>query len=132
MTREKKFTGEGLAKALLLDLTTRELMDYFKKNPKRHRAHSDGFLATLWRRIKRRKIFYIKFADGYGVIIMGDNEEDACIEAVPFLHEHGHSCKNPNFNKACDECRAAFDGLAEILTTAVLHGSGGLALTIIG
>lgn len=120
----RKFTGEELAKAHFLDLTRQELDEYLGKNKIKYRTLSSGFLATLWRRIKPGKIFFIRFVNKGGVIIMADNEEDACIRSVPFLLEAAHHCKNPRFNKSCDDCNAVFNDLAEKLNSATVTWLG--------
>ncbi|MBI2065075.1 MAG: hypothetical protein HYT62_03435 [Candidatus Yanofskybacteria bacterium] len=116
----RNFTGEELAKAHLLHLTTEELGKYFDSGQaKKTRVISDGYFSRLWRRIKPEKIFLIRFDDGHGVIIMADSENDACIEAVPFLaHGRRHSCRNPLFNGSCKDCREFFDNLATRLNQA--------------
>jgi hypothetical protein len=114
------FTGEGLAKALLLHLTARELDEYLKSHKTKTRMISDGFWAKLRRRIWPRKIFLIRFKDSSSVIIMANDEVDACVQAVPFLNDGqvAHSCENPKYDSACKECRAAFDELAKRLNEA--------------
>lgn len=121
----KTFTGEQLAQAHLLHLTQTEIDDYFKKGGhKKYRVHSNGFFATLGRRINPRKIFLIRFQDGHGVIIMADNETDACIQSVPFLNGYNLHCVNPRFNKSCPKCRSVFNELAERLNKAVVTWLG--------
>ncbi|MDP3710225.1 MAG: hypothetical protein Q8R29_00695 [bacterium] len=120
------FMGGELAQAHLLHLTKQELNDYFKSNKKiKYRVHSDGPLAVLWRRINPGKIFFIRFADSRGVIIMADNEEDACIQAVPFINEQtAHHCKDPIYNKSCADCRKVFDDLADKLNNSTVTWLG--------
>jgi len=48
----KSFTGKELAEAHLLHLTNEELWEYVKKDKTKSRVHSNGFFATLWRRIR--------------------------------------------------------------------------------
>jgi len=70
----------------------------------------------------------IQFApeDGsHGVTLMAKDEEDACIQAVPFLMERAeHSCRNPNYNESCDGCREKLDKLSERLNNATVTWLG--------
>ena len=117
---DRNFTGEELAKAHLLHLTSEEQGKYFDSGQaKKIKVHSDGYFSKLWHRIKPGKIFLIRFEDGHCVIIMADNENDACVEAVPFLSDGvRHRCHNPSFNESCKDCREYFDNLATKLNQA--------------
>ncbi len=57
---------------------------------------------------------------------MEDNEDDACLKAIPFLCDHAHHCKSPLYNKSCNDCRAVFDELADRLNHSYITwlGSG--------
>lgn len=117
---DRNFTGEELAKAHLLHLTKEELSRYFDSGKARKtKVINDGYFSNLWRRINPGKIFLIRFQDGHGVIIMADNENGACIEAVPFLSDGvRHRCHNPFFNESYKDCREYFDNLATKLNQA--------------
>src|SRR3989344_1289703 len=113
--RQKQYTGEELAKAMHLDMTDEEMTEDIRtrKWKRSNRIISDGFWSTLWRKIWPSKIFYIKFANGHGVIIMADDEEDACIQSAYHFGEGRHHCQNPFFNKSCEKCKKIFDDDAD-------------------
>jgi hypothetical protein len=107
------FTGEELAKAHLLHMTNQEILEYHERNRTKTYIHSQGFFATLKRRLFPGKIYLIRFKDGKGVIIMAKNERDACIQAVPFVDANRHRHKDPYYDSSCEKCRVIFDELAD-------------------
>lgn len=122
---ERQFTGEGLAQAHLLHLTTEQTFKYLQNKTNR-RAHRLRFHSKKLKLIKSPgKIFFIRFPDERGAIIMGDNEDDALINAVIFLdRDDAHHCDNPHYDKSCDKCVTEFDELAEKLNRATVTWLG--------
>lgn len=114
----RNFTGIELAKAHLLHLTHQEAIEYLQKQKSKSWIRRSRFFAAIKYIINPGKLFFIRFKDERGIIIMAENEIDACIRLVPFLIKNSHSCQNPRFNQSCTECQAVFDNLAMRLNNA--------------
>jgi hypothetical protein len=117
------FTGEGLARELLLHLTHEERIEEYKKSKGRPRYHAHGWLADMWRRIMlgKRRLYLVKLRYGdhtSGNIIIADSPRDACVQLVPFFSDYSHHCRNPYYDSTCEDCRKAWNEMAERMNTA--------------
>lgn len=118
MSLRENFTGEGLAHALLLDLTDEELLAHYENKKK------PGWISRLIKLFRKKKLYLISFQDGgrrVGYILPAEDAYSACINVVPFLGNDSHSHRGEGqirFMKDCPECRRVFGQFAAWLNSA--------------
>ncbi len=114
------FTGEGIAKALHLDLSTSEMSAYLDREEKENK---------FWKKIFKRsseklKLFLVFFATEDGrraFIIPAKNDYNARIGIVPHIHyREDHHHIHPVYDKSCAECMAIFQQFADWLNEATV------------